>query len=173
MIWYMLITLLLCFLMWLLFVPIILYTDTARNRYFLNLPGIFKAVLVPDGGLFFIRIWILFIPLKYNPFETKTKKEKDKPGKKKERHLWRSSNIRTFQEIMHAFRIRKLEADIDTDDFTLNAWLIPVFTKVNRENMHLQVNFEGHQSFVLDLRVTLGALVYNFIRTKYKSFINH
>lgn len=74
---------------------------------------------------------------------------------------------------MGAFRIRRLEADIDTDDFTLNAWLVPVFSMVNRENIHLQANFEGYNSLVLDLRVTLGALLWILIRTKYKSIINH
>jgi hypothetical protein len=173
MIWYILISLLLIFILWLLFVPLILYTNTERNRYLLTLPGIFKAVIVPEGGLFYIRVWILFFPIKFNPFEQKTRKEKSKPGKKKKRHLWRSSNFRRMRGALHAFRIRRLEANIDTDDFTLNAWLVPVFTTVNGGNIHLQINFEGHQSLVLDLRVTLGALIYNMIRTKYKSIINH
>jgi hypothetical protein len=74
---------------------------------------------------------------------------------------------------LRAFRIRRLEADIDTDDFTLNAWLVPAFSMINGENIRLQVNFEGHQSLVLDLRVTLGALLWMIIKAKYKSFINH
>ena len=73
---------------------------------------------------------------------------------------------------LRAFRIRRLEADIDTDDFTLNAWLVPVFSAVNQENVSLQVNFEGHQSLLLDLRVTLGALLWSIIKAKYKSFNN-
>jgi hypothetical protein len=74
---------------------------------------------------------------------------------------------------VRAFRIKRLEADIDTDDFTLNAWLVPVFSMVNRENVQLQVNFEGHHSLVLDLRVTLGTLLWIIIKTKYISTINH
>ena len=73
----------------------------------------------------------------------------------------------------HAFRIRNLEADIDTDDFTLNAWLVPVFSSVNGGNIQLQVNYEGYQSLLLDLRVTLGALLWIIIKTKYKSKYNH
>ena len=72
-----------------------------------------------------------------------------------------------------AFRVKRLEVDIDTDDFTLNAWLVPAFSAVNGENISLQVNFEGHQSLLLDLRVTLGALLWIIITTKYKSFTNH
>jgi hypothetical protein len=74
---------------------------------------------------------------------------------------------------LHAFRIRSLEADIDTDDFTLNAWLVPVVSSVNGENIHLQINFEGYQSLLLDLRVTLGVLLWMIIKTKYKSKFNH
>jgi len=173
MIWYILISLLLIFLIWLLLVPVILYTNTERNRYLLTLPGIFRAVVVPHEGLFHIRGWILFIPFKFNPFKQRKRQEERKPRKKKKKRLLRSGNFRTMKGALRAFRIRKLKADIDTDDFTLNAWLVPVFLAVNQENICLQVNFEGHQSLLLDLRVTLGALLWNIIKTKYRYFINH
>ena len=83
MIWYILISLLLIFLLWLFLVPVILYTNTQRNRYLLTLPGIFRILVVPDNGLFYIRGWILFIPFKFNPFKPRKKKEKEKPRKKK------------------------------------------------------------------------------------------
>lgn len=86
---------------------------------------------------------------------------------------WRSGNSQMMRGALRAFRIKKLEAEIDTDDFTLNAWLVPAFSMVNGENIRLQVNFEGHQSLVLDLRFTLGALLWLIIKTKYNSFINH
>ena len=66
-----------------------------------------------------------------------------------------------------AFRIKKLKVDIDTDDFTLNAWLIPVFSAVNSENIHLQVNFTGRQFLLLDLRITLGTFLWHMIKTKF------
>lgn len=173
MIWYILISLLLVFLFWLLLVPVIIYTNTDRNRYLVSLPGIFRAIIVPDDGLFYIRCWIFFIPFRFNPFEQKRKKREHKPKKKKKKkRSWGYGKIRTFKGVLRAFRIRRLEADIDTDDFTLNAWLVPVFSAVNQENVKLQVNFEGHQSLLLDMRVTLGALLWNLIKAKYKSFNN-
>jgi len=175
MIWYILISLLLIFLFWLLLVPVILYTNTNRNRYLLTLPGIFRAVVVPYEGLFHIRGWIFFIPFKFNPFKQKKRKRKEehKPRKKKKKRIWRSGNLRTMRGALRAFRVRRLEADIDTDDFTLNAWLVPVFSAVNQENISLQVNFEGHQSLLLDLRVTLGALLLHVINAKYRLFNNY
>jgi hypothetical protein len=172
MIWYILISLLLIFLLWLLLVPVIIYTNTNRNRYLLALPGIFKAVVVPEKGMFHIRGWIFFIPFWFHPFREKKRKENSKSGEKKRRR-WGSGNIRMMAVVVRAFRIRRLEADIDTNDFTLNAWLVPLFSMVNGENIHLQANFEGYNSLVLDLRVTLGALLWILIKTKYKSIINH
>ncbi len=172
MIWYILISLLLVFLLWILFVPVILYANTNRDRYILSLPGIFKAAVVPYGGLFQIRGRIFFIPFKFNPFEQRSRKEKYKTRRKKFR-LRRSVNLGTTRGALHACRIRSLEADIDTDDFTLNAWLVPVFSSVNGENINLRVNFEGYQSLLLDLRVTLGVLLWMIIKTKYKSKFNH
>jgi hypothetical protein len=172
MILYIVISLLLIFLLWLLLVPVIIYTNTDRNRYLLALPGIFKAVVVPEKGLFHVRGWIFFIPFRFHPFQEKKRQEKGKPGEKKKRR-WGSGNIRMMSAAVRAFRIRRLEADIDTDDFTLNAWLVPLFSMVNGKNIRLQANFVGYNSLVLDLRVTLGALMWILIKTKYKSIINH
>jgi hypothetical protein len=177
MIWYILISLLLIFLMWLLLVPVVLYTNTDRNRYFLTLPGIFKAVVVPEAGLFHIRGWIFFIPFKFNPFAQRRRKERKRKEKssarKKKKGAWRFGNFRTWRGAIRSFRIKRLEANIDTDDFTLNAWLVPVFSAVNGEKIQLQVNFEGHHSLLLDLRVTLGSILWNILKAKYTSSTNH
>ena len=172
MIWYILISLFVVFLLWVLLVPVIIYTNTHRNQYLVTLPGIFRAVVVPHNGLFRIRIWIFFFPFSFNPFQVQRKKRESKPKVKKKKKRF-SGNFRMIKGAMCAIRIRQLKADIDTDDITLNAWLVPVFSAVNGENIQLQVNFEGHQSLVLDLRVTLGALLWSVIKTKYNSTIHH
>ena len=135
-----------------------------------SLPGIFRAIAVPDGGLFHIRGWILFIPFRFNPFKPGKKKEKPKERvrKKKKTAAKRFTRLPMMKGVLRAVRVRRLEADMDTDNFTLNAWLVPVFSAVNGENIHLQVNFEGHQSLLLDLRVALGTLLWNLMRTRYK-----
>jgi hypothetical protein len=172
MIWLILISLFLVFLLWLMLVPVILYTHTEKNRYLVTLPGIFRAIVIPDDSLFYLRLWIFFIPFNFHPFSQEKKKEKKEPRKKKKKGLFRSGNIRTMNAALRAFRIKRLEADIDTDDFTLNAWLVPVFSAVNQENIRLQVNFAGHQSLLFDLRVTLGAILWNIIKKRYR-FIKH
>ncbi|KPL09192.1 MAG: hypothetical protein AMS26_23190 [Bacteroides sp. SM23_62] len=173
MIWY-IISFLVAFLLWILLGPIILFLNTDTNRYFLVLPGIFKATVVPSTELFHIRGWIFFIPYKYDPFQRKKgkrKRETDQKGRK-----WGLVKLRGGLQMLadttHSFRIRKLHLDLDTDDFMLNAWLVPIFSFVNSDNIRMRVNFEGTSSLLLDLRTRLGSLLWIVIKHKYKSFFN-
>jgi hypothetical protein len=138
------------------------------------LPGIFKAALVPTTDLFHIRGWVFFIPFKYDPFKERKRKKRKKIPKSDKRKKSRmpSGILRMIAEAVGSLRIRKLTMDIDTDDFVLNAWLVPVFSVVNSENIHMSVNFQGSLSLLLDLRARLGTLLWIMIRNKYKSFIN-
>lgn len=174
MIGYIIISLLIAFLLWFLIGPVTLYLDTDTNRYYLALPGIFKAVIVPSPDIFYIRIWIFFIPFRINPLQRKSgikKKKSRKPRKKW--HLKKYTEGRQMiRPIIRSIRIRKLFLDIDTDDFLLNAWLVPLFSSMNSENIQMRVNFEGSSSLMLDLRTRIGALLWIVISTKYKSLLN-
>ncbi len=174
MIWIVIIAFFIGLLIWILFGPVILFLDTETNRYHLFLPGIFKAAVVPAEGLFRIRVWIFFIPFAFNPFAIGRRKNRIKDERPEGRKglKRRSNNIQVLMEAIRSFRIRKLHLDLDTDDFILNAWLVPVFSVVNTGNIRLGVNFEGNVSMVLDLRTRLGSLLWIFIRNKYKSFFN-
>jgi hypothetical protein len=183
MIWiFIILFLLVGLLAWVLFGPIIIFVNTETNRYQLALPGVFRLAVVPSGGLFHIRCRAFFIPWQYNPFKPKKeegleKEEKKAKGKakqpKKPRGLKiRSGSLRMAGDLLRSFRIRKLDLDLDTDDVILNAWLVPAFSMVNCENIRMRVNFEGNASLLLDLRTRLGALLWIFIRNKYKSMFN-
>ena len=161
-------------LLWLLFVPVTLFLDTDTSRYYLVLPGVFKAVVVPSTTLFYIRIWIFFIPVRFHPFQGKAEKTREKPrnsGRK-----WKLKQFRGGKQIIseaaRSLRIRKLSLDLDTDDFILNAWLIPVFSAVNSGDIQMRVNFEGTSSLLLNVQARIGAILWIVIRNKYKSFIN-
>lgn len=174
MIGYIIISSLIAFLLWILFSPVILFLNTDKNRYFLVLPGIFKVVVVPSPDIFHLRVWILFIPFKYKPFQGKTGKRKEKPrepGRK-----WRLKKFtggkQMISDVIRSMRIRKLFLDIDTDDFLLNAWLVPLFSSMNSENVQMRVNFEGTSSLLLDLRTRLGTLLWIMIKSKYRSMFN-
>jgi hypothetical protein len=166
MFWYILISLLLLFLLWLLLVPVILYTDTTRNRYVVTLPGIIRVRLVPSETLFYIRGWIFFVPFRFDPF--RVRKEKSKSRKKK-KHRRKPVRMGSLKPMLGAVRVRKLEMDLDTDDYSLNAWLIPAFSLVNGGNIHMQVNFEGSTALVMDLRTRIGTLLWKYSQYRYKS----
>lgn len=174
MIWYIIISSLIALLLWTLIGPVTLFLNTDTSRYHLVLPGIFKAVVVPSTDVFYIRVWIFFIPFRFNPFQVKTGKRKEKP--KKSRRKWRLKKLaggkQIISDVVRSIRIRKLSLDVDTDDFMLNAWLVPVFSLVNSGDIQMRVNFEGTSSLLLDLRIRLGTLLWIVIKNKYRSFIN-
>jgi hypothetical protein len=176
-IWILILLFFLC-IFWILLGPVIIFVHTDSNRYVLHLPGIFRLALVPSEALFHVRVWIFFIPYTYHPFrgkKIKRKKAKDrgKPVEKKARKRRPgilSRNIGMVPDIFRSFRIRRLQMDIDTDDFLLNAWLIPAFSAVNSGQIRLTANFTGNLSLLLDVRTRLGKLLWIFIRNKIKSF---
>lgn len=165
MFWYLFIALLLLLLFWLLLMPVILYADTTRNRYVLTMPGIIRLRLVPSGTLFYIRAWIFFVPFRFNPFRVKKSK---KSHKAKQRRKRRSFKAGALSPVLRAIRIRKLKLDVDTEDFSFNAWLIPAFSLANGGNIDMQVNFLGKFSLLLDLRISIGTLLWKYSRYRYQ-----
>lgn len=163
-------------LLWILLGPIIIYLDTQENRYQVGLPGIIKAAVVPTEEIFHIRGWLFFIPFKVHPFRPKKKKEGDE-GKKKTRRRIKAFKLsegkKLLGNILGSFRVKKMDLDIDTDDFMLNAWLVPAFSSLNSDRIHMQVNFEGNASLLLNTQTRLGALAWALIKTKYQSLFNY
>jgi len=175
MIWYVLLILIVLFLLWLLFGPVILLVNTTGQRYQLSLPGIFLAVLVPSDGLFHVRGRILFFPYKFFPFRKGRKKKREKKGAAiaKRRFRFPRGGFGMARDMAGTIRIKHLEMDIDTDDFLLNGWLVPVFSVIDSSNTRMHVNFEGVFTLLVDMRIRLGVLLWAFIRNRYKLFINH
>lgn len=169
MFWYILISLFLFFLLWLLLVPVILYTDTSRNKYFVTLPGIIRVRLVPSETLFDIRGWIFFVPFRFDPF--RAGKRKNKPGVKKKRRGI-PFKLSGMKHALCTVRVRKLDLDLDTEDYSLNTWLIPAFSLLNGGNIHMQVNFEGRAALVMDLRTRIATLLWKYSQYRYQSIIN-
>jgi hypothetical protein len=176
MIWYVLISLILAIMLWILLAPVILYVDTEDNRYYLAMPAIFRAEIVSSDILFHIRGWILFIPYRFDPLrqmmKPRKKKKEKKPKKKKSRNL--SGGITMFRSLAGSIRVKKLMLDIDTDDFIRNAWLVPVFSLVsNNENIQMRVNYSGSISLMLDVRTRIGSILWILLSHKFKSSFNN
>lgn len=190
MIWYIIIALVFVLLLWILLGPVMLTLDTTRNRYRFILPGVVSVSLVPAAGFFRIHGWIFFVPFRLDPLKMGKSKKR---GKKKEKAANRDSEenagksmlkytekkekksgrkkglkqMKKFRHVTRAIRVRRLELDIDTDDFLLNAWLVPAFVAVNSyENVQLNVNFEGNLSLQMDLRTRVGAVMWRYFQAR-------
>lgn len=160
MIWTIVIGILLLFLCWLLFAPIFLNINTIEKEYNAGLKGILSLSLKPDEEqIFFIRISIVFYTFNFYPFEAKEKKSKGaskvkKPKKKKKRPrfktIWLIINI--VWKVVGSFRLKKLYANIDTDDVMVNAGLIPVFANLHRNNINLNVNYSGDIAMIISIQ---------------------
>lgn len=175
MIWYIIITLFAILLLWILLGPVVLQLDTSGNLYRFRLPGVVSLSLVPAAGFFHIRGWIFFVPFRLdllekfssrkrrNKSEEKEEKEKKKDTVKRNRQKG-LKNMRKFRKMARAVRVRRLELDIDTDDFLLNAWLVPAFAAVNSyDNIQMQVNFEGNLYLYIDVRTRIGEVVWQML----------
>jgi len=164
------------FLLWILFAPVIIRVDSDNQRYSLSLPGIFKALVVPDDELFYIRIWVLFIPFKVYPFGRTIQKREGKAKKKKKkrkRNFPKLMRVRlmALKELAGSFRLKKMRLNLDTDDFILNSQLVPVFTTINNQDVNLTVNYEGDISLFMVLKNRIASLLWigmkYIYRTKY------
>jgi hypothetical protein len=169
MIWLILPLVFVLLLLWILLGPVMLCINTERKLYQLMLPGVIQARAIYSEGTLHIKGWIFFIPFRFHPFRIKAKKKERKaksPGKNK-RSVKKIGDLRSLKEAFGAFRIKKLHVDMDTDDFMLNAWLVPAFATVNNgRNIEMQVNFEGTLFLDLDLRTRLGSLAWFFIKNR-------
>ena len=67
MILFIIISFLLLVLLWILFAPIIIRVDTGSEDYSVRLPGILKASVFRDEYEIYMKIRILFIPVKIRP----------------------------------------------------------------------------------------------------------
>ena len=166
-----LISLLLFTILWILLVPVILHVDTIRGKYYLALPGIVWASLIPGGSMFRIRLWIGFLPFRIDPFKIGRKskaKSQKKEKEEKKKGGFSLESLKRGKTIIKAFRIKRFYLNIDTDDFLLNAQLIPVFTAVNTgNNIRMTTNFQGEASLLMDVRTSLGALLLAYIKTQF------
>ena len=168
MILFIVISVLIVFLLWILFGPLIIRIDSENHTYSLSLPGIFKASAVPDDDLFYVRARIFFIPVKIKPFNRTVKESK--PVKRKQRDLTKSfqAGMMALKELVQSFSMKALRLNIDTDDFTLNSQLVPVFSVINTSRTRMTVNYQGDTSIYLILKNRMASLIWIGIKFLYR-----
>ena len=174
MVLWIIISVLVFLLLWILFAPLIIRLDSDKQRYSLSLPGIFKALVVPDEDLFHIRLWVLFIPFRIDPYGRSfgRKDNGDKEDKKRRKgNLLKNirAKILGLKAFWYSFRLKKLRLNLDTDDFILNSHLVPVFTSLNSRDVTLTVNYNGEISLFMVLKNRLANLLWIGIKYLYRT----
>jgi len=177
MLWAIVIGILLILLCWLLFAPIFLYINTNKKKYMAGLPGIFNLSLIPDEEqIFHFQIWVVFIKINFYLFKQKEEETdaifKRKKLKKKRKIPGRKTIlliIKIFRKIVKSSRLKTLYLNIDTDDVITNAYLIPIFAGLHRNNINLSVNYNGNVEIIIRIENNIFHMLVVTIQT----FLHH
>jgi len=115
--------------------------------------------LIPDKDqIFFLRMRVVFIKINFYPFKQKGKKTKaffkrkkseekrNLPGRKT---IWLMTKI--FRKIIKSSRLKTLYLNIDAEDVITNAYLIPIFAGLHRNNINLSVNYAGNVEMIINV----------------------
>lgn len=148
-----------------LFAPIILYVDTDKSQYFIQLKGIVKASLEPmKDEVFRVKITVLFFNFYVYPLKYKFQKNINKKVKRTVKK--RSIEFRKILRVLNSFKIKKMLLNIDTGDWTLNAKLYPLFYFSNYTKGNFRVNFQGRNQLVLHIQNRPIDIIKSYINFK-------
>jgi hypothetical protein len=161
-----------------LFSPLIIHIDSSKASYFVQLTGILRIQLILSGGNYKIKIILFFVPITLDPGKwtggiSEVGKKVVKMGKDTDSFHYSLKKAKVymkfFLELMGSFKLRKFRLDLDTDDFVLNAQLVPLVTCINDRYRHvlLTVNFSGENLIIL----TLQNRVFNLLVISFKYLI--
>ncbi len=163
--WWILIVLLFLFVTMLLFIPLQLYINTATNDYFIRVGHLARGFLeADDKEIIQFRIRVIGYQFYLYPLRMKS------PGKKKKKIPKKTTRRRKFEarklvRILMAFKINRFDLSIDTGNYVTNAQLYPFFGFVNHHFAKCQINFEGINYLIFDVRSRPFTVL--------KAFINH
>ncbi|WP_339754322.1 hypothetical protein [uncultured Winogradskyella sp.] len=163
---FILLIVLLLVVIYLLFVPITLYINTAREEYFIQIKGLAKASIEEDKlEVVKVHLKVLLFNFKFYPF----KKIKFSSKRKIEKKILKTKKNSTtsFKKVLNvlkSFEVKKCRAEIDSGDCIFNSKLYPVFALLNfYKDTNLSVNFEGRNSVLLSLKNRPIRIIKSFI----------
>lgn len=140
---------------YLLLIPIILFIDTSKNEYYIQLKGLARAYIEPHKeetiriklNVFFMRFY--FFPINEIIKRNQAKKIKQKKYKTKSR---KPLGINKGLQVLKTFKVKQFAIDMDTGNVVQNAKLYPVFTFFNYYKGGFNINFEGRNRLVVHLQ---------------------
>lgn len=156
--------LLFLFIIYLLFVPLDIVVNIAKNQYFVRIRGLAKVALEGHEKEFLrIKLNTLFTKFYFYPLRRKKKEKKKKIEKSSGKKKNFRSNFKRGLQLLKSFEVKKLLLDIDTGNCIQNAKLYPAFAFLNHYVGTFQVNFEGRVNMVLHLQSRPINIIKSFI----------
>ncbi len=150
--------LLLFFLIYLLFAPLVLYINTDEQAYFVQMKGLAKASVEGDKKEFLrIRLDTLFSHFYFYPLrrkkakkrlQDKTQIQRKKKGSKMDREKF-TRYAKIGRGLLRSFELKRLEVALDTGDCIQNARLYPAFAFLNFYVGDFSINFQDRNRVVL------------------------
>ena len=147
-------------LLYLLFVPLILFVDTDQRVAYLQVKGIARASIEShESEIFRIRLDALFTHFYFYPlqmiFKSKDRKKKIDHEKKKSKSKKSTSDLIRYGKIgkslLQSFQVKRFSVAVDTGDCIQNARLYPVAAFVDRYLFDFQVNYQDRNYLGLHL----------------------
>ncbi len=167
------ISLIVLFITGLFIIPIQIVINTQKNEYYISLPGYFRVdLLFTRDYNYSIKLKILFFSFRIFPGKRRNSvRDVEEPRKNIQKTKRRKKQKITFsfiKKIIKCFKIKKLNADIDTGDYPLNAQLIPIAHAISQGNTNIDINFQNRN--VLDICVNTRIYKITYTTIKYKMF---
>ena len=151
---------------WILIVPVVIYMDTEEQLYYVGFSGIKAFLIIESWDKLKIKVRPPFFSFDINIAQGKADGKRKTRGKKKKakrRKIPFLSIVRLVWHMLRTFRVKALRLNIDTDDYTLNAQLIPVFFALSQGNVRLNTNFHGRVDFHVEVENQLANMVRVFL----------
>lgn len=150
-------------------IPIHIVLSSDKGMIDISYGRLFSAGIfyIKDKLVFIYRIpfWkkeVEIIDQLATPRDTSVKKKESKGKKNRKFSNAMLKRIRNrWKEIFQTFKVEKLELNIDTDDYMLNAYLFPLFHFLgSKYNRPLSTNFTGLNRIEVRLTNRLAKLLY-------------
>lgn len=147
---YILSTLFLLLIIYLLFLPIVLVIDTNLNQYFIQLQGLAKLNFeAHDKEVLKLKLKVLFLNFSFYPLKKDIKSPEKKATKIKKKKRMR---LKTAYKFLKSFKVKRFKLNIDTGNCITNAKWYPIFYFLNYKIGGFNINFEDKNELVLYLQ---------------------
>lgn len=154
------------FILYILIIPVTLKIDTYENNYYFRMSGICGVRVQKNNGVW--KAWFSVLFLTFNiqslkRFTTAKNKSHKADARFKRKKRYSSKRLKMFIKLLKTLRIKRLQCEIDTGDYPLNAQLIPIAYALNRKNIDLSVNFRGGNDLYLIVYTRIYRIIYQII----------